>query len=501
MASTKSVLSVAASLAASAMLVRTIANDFMPYQIQHFFFSHLHNLLNRFSSQFTIVFEEYEGLIVNQIYEAADLYLGTKISPSTRRLRVSKSQQDKSFNISMERNEELIDMFEGIQLKWRFICTEAKNMVAHHSRDFNSTLRSEVRSFELCFHKKHKEKVMNSYLPYILKKSKEMKEEKNAVKLYTVNYEMMYGNCADAWSPINLDHPATFETLAMDSELKRALMEDLERFLERKDFYRRVGKAWKRGYLLYGPPGTGKSSLIAAMANFLNFDIYDLELTEIQRNTDLRKLLVSMANRSILIVEDIDCTIELQDQKGQNEEDGFQSHPQSQVTLSGLLNFMDGLWSSCGDERIIVFTTNHKDRLDPALLRPGRMDMHIHMSYCTPSGFEVLASNYLNINNHQLFDEIQGLIQEVEITPAQIAEELMRNNDPEIVLQGLIEFLHSKKMEAQEPKVDGETEVDGQGKKLQQIDDNLRTTIARRVNFRGGGRRRLILTARRSRRQ
>ncbi|KAJ6367141.1 hypothetical protein OIU77_003506 [Salix suchowensis] len=59
------------------------------------------------------------------------------------------------------------------------------------------------------------------------------------------------------------------------------------------------------------------------------------------------------------------------------------------TVLSGLLNFIDGLWSSCGDERIIVFTTGHKENPDPALLRPGRMDMHIHMSYCTPrEGFE-----------------------------------------------------------------------------------------------------------------
>jgi len=63
--------------------------------------------------------------------------------------------------------------------------------------------------------------------------------------------------------------------------------------------------------LLYGPPGTGKSSLIAAMANHLRFDIHDLELTEVNSNSDLRRLLVGMSNRSILVVEDIDCTIDL----------------------------------------------------------------------------------------------------------------------------------------------------------------------------------------------
>ncbi|GJM96930.1 hypothetical protein PR202_ga13808 [Eleusine coracana subsp. coracana] len=54
----------------------------------------------------------------------------------------------------------------------------------------------------------------------------------------------------------------------------------------------------------------------------------------------------------------------------------------SKVTLSGLLNFIDGLWSACSGERIIVFTTNHVDRLDPALIRRGHMDRHIEMSYC-----------------------------------------------------------------------------------------------------------------------
>ncbi|XP_022857484.1 AAA-ATPase At2g18193-like [Olea europaea var. sylvestris] len=67
------------------------------------------------------------------------------------------------------------------------------------------------------------------------------------------------------------------------------------------------------------------------------------------------------------------------------------------LTLSGLLNLMDGLWSNSGDERIIIFTTNHKEKIDPALLRPGRMVMHIHMSYCTDKGFDVLEYNYLGI--------------------------------------------------------------------------------------------------------
>ncbi|GLT44657.1 hypothetical protein SLA2020_185420 [Shorea laevis] len=126
-----------------------------------------------------------------------------------------------------------------------------------------------------------------------------------------------------------------------------------------------------------------------------------------------------------------------------------------QVTLSGLLNFIDGLWSSCGDERIIIFTTNHKEKLDPALLRPGRMDVHVHMSYCTPCGFRVLAANYIGIEDHELFGEIEEAIRTTEVTPADVAEQLMRNDDSlDALLNDLIKFLKVKKRENEEAKAE-----------------------------------------------
>ncbi|KAL7248543.1 hypothetical protein ACSBR2_003305 [Camellia fascicularis] len=133
------------------------------------------------------------------------------------------------------------------------------------------------------------------------------------------------------------------------------------------------------------------------------------------------------------------------------------------LTLSGLLNFIDGLWSSCGDERIIMFTTNHKERLDLAQLRPGWMDVHIHKSYCSPCKFKTLAANYLGLNDHSLFPEIEGLLGKTMVTPAEIGEQLLKNEDPESVLQGLVEFLIEKK------RVAGEKEA----KKLDQKEDDV----------------------------
>ncbi|CAL5086428.1 unnamed protein product [Urochloa decumbens] len=295
-------------------------------------------------------------------------------------------------------------------------------------------------------------------------------------------------------------------------------------FLKRREYYRRIGKAWKRGYLLYGLPGTGKSSLVAAMANYLRFDLYDLDLSRVSGNRSLQKLLTAMPNKSILVIEDIDCCFsaksrdgtKLRTKNGDDESEDFSdvslppprksftnerehislsgllnfvdglwstsaksregtkqrtknsgdesedcsdeplppppprtsfnfNNERTRISLSGLLNFVDGLWSTSGEERIIVFTTNYKERLDPALLRPGRMDMHIYMGHCCWEAFKTLAKNYFLVDDHELFPEIQELLSAVDVTPAEASEMLLRSEDADIALRGLVEFLQDKK--------------------------------------------------------
>lgn len=446
MPKTKTVLSAVASVAASAMLIRTIANDFVPGQVQNYFSSTFHNISRHFSSELTIVIEELNGHSLNEIFDAVDTYLGTKVTPSVQRIRVRKDEKDKKVAVTMDKDEEIVDLFEDVEIRCRLICEYLESTRSRHHGDYNNTTsQTEIRSYELSFHKKHKEKVLDSYLPYVLERSKVIKEESKVIKLHTVDYR-----CWDS-NTINLDHPMTFKTLAMDSELKKELVDDLNNFMEGKEYYRQIGKAWKRGYLLYGPPGTGKSSLIAAMANHLNCDIYDLDLTDVESNSDLRVLLLSMSKRSILVIEDIDCSIKLENRDAEDETGNH--HQNQQVTLSGLLNFIDGLWSCCGDGRVIVFTTNHKDKLDPALLRPGRMDVHVHMTYCTISAFKQLAFNYLRIVEHKLFEQIEELITKIEVTPAEVAGKLMKSTDADVSLQGLLKFLQNKLNEHEKTKI------------------------------------------------
>jgi SpoVK/Ycf46/Vps4 family AAA+-type ATPase len=256
----------------------------------------------------------------------------------------------------------------------------------------------------------------------------------------------------------------------MDRYEKEAIMDDLTAFQRAKDYYTRAGKAWKRGYLLYGPPGTGKSTMIAAMANFMDYDVYDLELTAVKNNTELRKLFIETKGKSIIVVEDIDCSVDLTgkrkvnkglgDDGGDDEAAMVPTDPSkdegpTKMTLSGVLNFIDGLWSACGGERIIIFTTNNKDKLDPALIRRGRMDKHIEMSYCRYEAFKVLANNYLDITEHNFFErygEIQQLLEEIDMSPADVAENMMAMSTEKVdagkYLAGLVAALKKAKMEA-----------------------------------------------------
>ncbi|XP_039158908.1 AAA-ATPase At3g50940-like [Eucalyptus grandis] len=384
---------------------------------------------------------------------AARVFLAAKQSGSVRRVRVTKSTKETHSTAAIiDQNQMLVDTFHGVKLKWVLVSRQVGSVGNRVHQGPNSTVQHGDQYFELTFDKKHKEIVDKSYLPFVMNQAKSIKQEKKTLKLYTASSN---GSLSGPWSLVNLDHPATFQTLAMDLELKKKILDDLDRFVRRKEYYRRVGKVWKRGYLLYGPPGTGKSSLVAAMANYLNFDVYDLELSGLRSNANLRRLLVATTNQSILVVEDIDCTIQLQDRNPGTRAAGMNPmlmcyQQQDQVTLSRFLNFTDGLWLSCGNEQIIVFMTNHVEKLDPAILRPGRMDLHIPMSYCTPCGFRLLAYNYLGIDHHELFNQIESAITMARVTPAEVAEELMKCDESEIVLRDMVSFLTNHKRKENE---------------------------------------------------
>lgn len=175
---------------------------------------------------------------------------------------------------------------------------------------------------------------------------------------------------------------------------KEAIVSDVKRFLERDRWYAERGIPYRRGYLLHGAPGSGKSSFITALAGHLDFNICLLNLSERGLTDDkLNHLLSNAPDRSILLLEDVDAAFLGRQQAA---EDGYQAS----VTFSGLLNALDGVAS--GESRIIFMTTNHIEKLDPALIRPGRVDMIAELGDAEPEQVEELMVRFYRTTMREL---------------------------------------------------------------------------------------------------
>ncbi|EME41710.1 hypothetical protein DOTSEDRAFT_73940 [Dothistroma septosporum NZE10] len=163
-----------------------------------------------------------------------------------------------------------------------------------------------------------------------------------------------------------------FESVVLDKGVADRILADVREFLDARTWYLDRGIPYRRGYLLYGPPGTGKTSFVQALAGRLDYNIAMLSLSQRGLTDDsLNYLLLNVPARTIVLLEDADAAFS---NRQQRDGDGYSG---ANVTYSGLLNALDGVASA--EERIVFMTTNHIDRLDDALIRPGRVDMTMQL--------------------------------------------------------------------------------------------------------------------------
>ncbi|MEN8197032.1 MAG: AAA family ATPase, partial [Pseudomonadota bacterium] len=167
--------------------------------------------------------------------------------------------------------------------------------------------------------------------------------------------------------------PRPMGSVILPREQADRLIADAQWFFEAGDWYAERGIPYRRGFLFSGPPGTGKSSVVLALASHLGKPVYALNLASVSQDSVLMEAFAEVPQDAILLVEDIDA-IRIaksrtggQDKKDTSQGGGF-------TTLSGLLNAIDGVAAPEG--RLLVMTSNHPEHLDPALIRPGRIDLH-----------------------------------------------------------------------------------------------------------------------------
>ena len=151
------------------------------------------------------------------------------------------------------------------------------------------------------------------------------------------------------------------------------IVEDMRKFLGQEIKYVEAGIPWHRGYMFWGPPGTGKTSFGRALASHFNVDVYHISLPSVDSDSTLMDLLHNVTAGSILLIEDIDVTGVTVSQRGEGDDDDEDSG----VTLSGLLNALDGISTPHG--MITIMTSNYPQGLDSALTRKGRIDQIVHI--------------------------------------------------------------------------------------------------------------------------
>ena len=228
-------------------------------------------------------------------------------------------------------------------------------------------------------------------------------------------------------------------SVILDRGIRERIVSDVKQFLNSGSWYHDRGIPYRRGYLLHGPPGSGKSSFIQALAGELDYNIAIINLSERGMTDDrLNFLLTVIPQRTLVLLEDADAAFA--NRRVQTDAHGYQG---ANVTFSGLLNALDGVAST--EQRIHFLTTNHLERLDSALVRPGRVDLSVRLGDVT------------RWQSEKLWDRFYGGLDEYGVYKAQflsrlgqlgiIEDERGRKRNPELstsaaALQGL--FLYNK---------------------------------------------------------
>lgn len=255
--------------------------------------------------------------------------------------------------------------------------------------------------------------------------------------------------------------------IAKKDELEKLLKD----FTDKTGVYSVTGVKHQLVLLVHGPPGTGKTSLIKALAKYLDRNVINVPLKQINSNRELTSVffdgyfnisddyendtLFLEPHENIFLFEDIDAETNVVMKRSESDvcdgdrqiitandsfklsniqgligsEDIKDKKKECTLTLSGILNAFDGILESPG--RLIIITTNHIEKLDPALLRPGRIDLILHLNYIDIQRLIQMICHFYNVGSLsvELVSDLMEIFntRTVEVTPAQV-EQLVSQN-------------------------------------------------------------------------
>ncbi|XP_036110132.1 mitochondrial chaperone BCS1 isoform X2 [Molossus molossus] len=246
---------------------------------------------------------------------------------------------------------------------------------------------------------------------------------------------VMYTAMGSEWRPFGYPRRRRpLNSVVLEQGLADRIIRDIREFIDNPKWYTDRGIPYRRGYLLYGPPGCGKSSFITALAGELEHSICLLSLTDSSLSDDRLNHLLSVApQQSLVLLEDVDAAFLSRDLAVQ---DPVKYQGLGRLTFSGLLNALDGVAST--EARIVFMTTNHVDRLDPALIRPGRVDLKEYVGYCSHWQLTQMFQRFYPGQAPSLAETFAECVLQAttQISPAQVQGYFMLyKNDPTGAIQ------------------------------------------------------------------
>ena len=207
----------------------------------------------------------------------------------------------------------------------------------------------------------------------------------------------VYVHVEKNWRELSCRIPRALDSVILQGDLSDEIYNDMKSFFESESWYRDKGVPYRRGYCFYGEPGTGKSSIVLALAGALKSDIAMLNLNDYAINDNNLSQIIAFAPAPIILFEDIDAAFKKRKKKlgPRKEETANQPEESSKLpsddaasvdsgmglSFSGFINALDGVAAQEG--KIIVMTTNHLDKLDEAMIRPGRVDRKFYIGRAT----------------------------------------------------------------------------------------------------------------------
>ncbi|KIK01770.1 hypothetical protein K443DRAFT_132188 [Laccaria amethystina LaAM-08-1] len=326
------------------------------------------------------------------------------------------------------------------------------------------------------------------------------------VIVHTADTEQPHFGPTFTWNNVKRKIRRPLDSIILEEGVIDSIVGDAREFLDMEDWYIDAGIPHRRGYLLYGPPGTGKSSTIHALAGELGMEIYSLSLAAgFVDDSFLQRAASSIPKRAIFLIEDIDCAFPSREE-GEHPMPLLPAYPgmmglgprlssrmRSAVTLSGLLNVIDGVGSEEG--KLFFATTNYIDHLDPALLRPGRIDRKIQyklatreqatalflrffpQSYITFEDSEASSVDEKQFKLGKLAKTFSQGVPEYEFSTAELQGYLLScKKHPEQAAAGIGVWVEQERIERKERK---EREIERKAKEQQSRDEVTQMQFAR----------------------